>query len=510
MYKLLLIRKYLFKRRIAWVSLAAVMMCVAMVLVVISVMGGWLRMFEESFRGLSGDVIVQGTMLTGFPNYEKMIEQIEKLPDVEAAVPLVSTFGVINIDNQQSTGVRVLGIQIDKVGRVNDFPKSLYRQYKQLVEEADDKTNKLTPKERDAKRAEAEKMAEHPSFALWRDAEEYRMRFPRLKRDKDGNVIDPNDPYKTWPGMIAGIGVLNIKKNSEGKFEGREDFLYHLPVYMTMPRIEENQKLASQTAGRNYFIVDDSRTNLWQYDASTVYVPFEVLQKDLGMDGKAYQNIETGQWEKEPARANEINIKVKPGKDINAACQKIKKVVLRVQGLGDDDFDALGPGNITVETWRESQAVYLGAIENEKSLVTTLFGFISLVAVFLIFCIFYMIVVEKTRDIGIVKSVGGTSAGVATIFLGYGTAIGIVGGLLGIFFGWAITHWINEIHSWLGHFGIVIWKPEVYAFDTIPNVVSPVAASVIFAVAVVSSVVGALVPAIRAARLNPVEALRWE
>ena len=59
MYKLLLIRKYLLKRRIAWVALVAVMLCTAMVLVVISVMGGWLEMFKNSFRGMTSDVVVQ-------------------------------------------------------------------------------------------------------------------------------------------------------------------------------------------------------------------------------------------------------------------------------------------------------------------------------------------------------------------------------------------------------------------------------------------------------------------
>ena len=58
--------------------------------------------------------------------------------------------------------------------------------------------------------------------------------------------------------------------------------------------------------------------------------------------------------------------------------------------------------------------------------------------------------------------------------------------------------------------GIQIWDPRVYAFDTIPNTLNPPEVVVIMAVAVISSVLGALVPAIRAARLNPVEALRWE
>src|SRR5947209_20297112 len=101
MYRLFLILKYLRKRRIAWVSLIAVTLCTAMVLVVISVMGGWLRMFRMSFHGLSGDVLVQSRSMAGFPDYEKMVERIEALPEVGRgnAVPVVSTFGLVNLDN---------------------------------------------------------------------------------------------------------------------------------------------------------------------------------------------------------------------------------------------------------------------------------------------------------------------------------------------------------------------------------------------------------------------------
>ena len=58
--------------------------------------------------------------------------------------------------------------------------------------------------------------------------------------------------------------------------------------------------------------------------------------------------------------------------------------------------------------------------------------------------------------------------------------------------------------------GLKIWDPEVYAFDVIPNTMDPETVIWIVGVAIVSSILGALVPAIRAARMNPVEALRWE
>src|SRR5688500_3429339 len=119
MYKLHLILKYLRKRRIAWVSLIAVTLCTTMVLVVISVMGGWLRMFRASFHGLSGDVIVEGPSLAGFPYYQQMIDRIEALDGVEAAVPTIRTFGLIQIGNKQD-GVQVLGFPVERMGLVNN------------------------------------------------------------------------------------------------------------------------------------------------------------------------------------------------------------------------------------------------------------------------------------------------------------------------------------------------------------------------------------------------------
>src|SRR5881628_1908266 len=115
MYKLHLILKYLRKRRIAWVSLIAVMLCTAMVLVVISVMGGWLRMFRQSFHGLGGDVIVAADSAVGFPFYKEMVAEIEKLPEVEAAVPTLHSFGLIHIRNIRKP-VQVIGYPIDQIG----------------------------------------------------------------------------------------------------------------------------------------------------------------------------------------------------------------------------------------------------------------------------------------------------------------------------------------------------------------------------------------------------------
>ena len=131
-----------------------------------------------------------------------------------------------------------------------------------------------------------------------------------------------------------------------------------------------------------------------------------------------------------------------------------------VQGKYDQFFaDATDP--VQVQTWEEMQHDILQAVEHEKGLLVILFGIISVVAIFLIFCIFFMIVMEKTRDIGIIKSVGATSGHVAGIFLGYGLTIGVLGGGMGLLLAYLVVHNINQLHADLGYyFDVEIWSAQ--------------------------------------------------
>ena len=475
MYKLHLILKYLRKRRIAWVSLIAVMLCTTMVLVVISVMGGWLRMFRESFHGLGGDVQVVSRTLTGFANYDEMIAQIEKLPEVEAAAPAIRTFALMKINAGPPDAVQVMGFQLDRITKVNQFRESLHRQYEVPKAEGRDPPP--------------------PTFGL----------VPEINYEEEApsRVKNPRD----WPGMIVGAGTVGIGKDRDGEIRRPAGLLNAFVRLEVIGLDEETVSLeGAKPTPRFYWIVDDSRTQIWQVDAKNVYVPFEILQKDLGMNERQQKNPDTGKVTTRPARTTEIHIKAKPGTDLEALRDKVRTVVANWYPYVEFDDSP-----INVQTWEEINATWIGAVEKEKGLVTFLFAMISIVAIFLIFCIFYMIVVEKTRDIGIIKSVGATSSGVAGIFLGYGLAIGIVGAAFGLLFGWLVTRYINEIHTWIGELtGFQMWNPEVYAFDTIPNTMNPKEVVIILIVAVVASVLGALVPAIRAAQMQPVEALRWE
>lgn len=583
MYKLHLILKYLRRRRIAWVSLLAVMLCTTMVIVVISIMGGWLRMYETNARGMTGDVVVRAMGLSGFAHYEEMVEKIENLPSVEAAVPEIHVPGLAAIYNGPHSAVKtdpvqVFGIQIDRIGKVNDWPKSLYLQHNRYLEDGQTppaKESFATHREQASIDVESlpEEMADLPYallgagmpwfrndtqlvlspiwnrldfFPMWfrnpNDAAatptaggilylypERGQRYVTLS-DADVKALDSLSSDKKWiakvrslaslvnrQGLIAGARLIDIRRNSQGKIEGRDAFKYRdVWMKLTVLGIGKDEQVRLEQRGEpEFWVVDDSRTGMWQYDNNSVYVDFNRIQSELNMQAKASE-APKGTFRNwlgipviEPARTTEINIRLKPGADLEQARDQIDQTVQQILDRYDDG--RMIERRPRIETWRQASRTYLDAIEKEKVLVVLLFGIISLVAVFLIFCIFYMIVAEKTKDIGIIKSVGATNGGVAGIFLGYGLAIGLVGAGLGLLISYLIVHNINEIHDWMGqHLGLVVWNPEVYAFDSIPNHMQTHEVVIIMSVAVLASVLGALVPAFRAARMHPIEALRWE
>jgi lipoprotein-releasing system permease protein len=256
-----------------------------------------------------------------------------------------------------------------------------------------------------------------------------------------------------------------------------------------------------------FLVVDDARTDVASIDSSIVYLPFDTLQllNDLGPDYAADDNRLLT-----PARTRQIHVKVRPDIQGEAALRLVRD---QIQALWNEfaSTHPLAGADVEVRTWRQQQAAVVEPIETQRTLTVIMFSIISLVSVVLIFVIFYMIVFQKTRDIGVLKSIGASSGGVAAIFLTYGAAIGLAGSILGAVGGYYFVRYINPIQDAVDRwFGFRVWSREVFMFDQIPNQVQMGPALMIVAGAIAAGLLGALLPSIRAARMQPVEALRYE
>ena len=154
-------------------------------------------------------------------------------------------------------------------------------------------------------------------------------------------------------------------------------------------------------------------------------------------------------------------------------------------------------------SWMERHRNLYAALKLEKKTMFIILALIVLVATFNIVSTLIMVVMEKTKDIGILKSIGANRAGIMGIFLLNGLLIGLVGTVLGGAGGIALC-------SLLSKYEFVELPPEVYLLDTLPVKMETADFLTISLAAIGLSFLAGLYPAWQAARLDPVEALRYE
>jgi lipoprotein-releasing system permease protein len=238
-------------------------------------------------------------------------------------------------------------------------------------------------------------------------------------------------------------------------------------------------------------VVDIFKCGMSEYDSNLVFVNLEELQKVRVMLDPQNEN------DPDSRGITSIQIKLKDFTDAPDVIERLQAV--------------FPPGIYTIKTWEQKQGPLLAAVEIETGILNVLLFLIIAVAGFGILAIFFMIVVEKTRDIGILKALGASSGGVMSIFLSYGLALGVVGSGVGVLLGLFFVRYINELEAVLTAVtGRKVFDDKVYYFPEIPTHVQPAMVFWVTCGAIAIAVLASVLPARRAARLRPVEALRYE
>jgi len=497
-YQLLLTRRYLTTKIMPLLAAVAVALCTAMELIVWSVMGGFLTMLVESGRSLIGDVAISWPT-SGFPYYEDLIEKLEADPRVAAAAPVIESFGLLRMPPEgRIEPVTIKGVEGESYDKVTEYDGAIWWR----------PIGRPMPKDK-----HGEDLRAHPENR--ESLKEY---------ERAGRTLTMPDGK---PGIVIGVEVTGFnQRNPGGWIEPWVDVLGDELTLSVLPMGVAGRPY--DVDARRFPVANEFRSGLYEVDANTVLVRLDALQDMLQMDeakrleetGKGAFRVEVDEQGNEgfvnerivgiePARVTNVLVRAKEG----VTAEQLRDVCHEVYDAFEADHpDAVpGTGSILIRTWKDRNRTLIAAVEKEMALVMFIFGVISLTSVFLVLAIFWSMISEKTKDIGVLRAIGASRGGIAGLWLAYGFGIGAVGSAIGGVLAYTIVANINPIHEWLGRaFGLTIWDPAVYYFTVIPNDLTVGKVAIILSGGVAASVLGALIPALRAAWLDPVKALRFE
>jgi lipoprotein-releasing system permease protein len=385
MYKVLLCWRYLLKRRLALACIVSITLGVATLIVVNSVMSGFSTKLKDRLHGLLADIIIEGRYFDGFANPAAKMQRIRESPignKIEAMTATQEVMAILQIPingHVRTKFVKLIGIDPGERAKLGGFKEHLVNQ-----KESSEPAFKLDPK------------------AL----ERHKWLHPPPPVPKPDYIPEPDElpppappeapPYETACVILGNnLAIARERVRPDGPIHERYELQLGDEVIISTVNGQWRPVI------KNFAVCDYMKSEMAEYDSSYVYVPLDVLQQLRTMED----------------RVTSIQIKLKNFNDAPEVTRELRRL--------------FHESAYAVETWEDKQGALLEAINIEKGILNVLLFLIVGVAGFGILAIFSMIVVEKTRDIGILKALGASNGGVMKIFLGYGLLLGFIGAAAG-------------------------------------------------------------------------------
>ena len=224
---------------------------------------------------------------------------------------------------------------------------------------------------------------------------------------------------------------------------------------------------------RRFVIAGLFHSGMYEYDSSLMFVALKNSTALLAGDPQ----LETG-----------LEIRTRNLFDAPAIARKIK---------------AMAGTAYTVADWTQTDAPLFSALKLEKFTYFLVLLLIVLVAAFNIVATLVMVVIERRKEIAILRAIGARAASIATIFLCEGAALGVAGTVAGVTAGFIVSFLIGKYH-------LIHLPPDLFMISVVPVRLYPINFIAVAAAAIVLCLCGAIYPALQARALRPVEIIRYE
>ncbi len=471
----------------ATLSMVGIAIGVAALIVVQSVATGFQHEFERRVLGVYAHINV--TRSFGISEYRRFEGYLRTVDGVIGASPFVyyaMALAPIDPEGKRNGDIRrasvlVKGIEPQTADEVIDLVSHLHAGDNETPVEIADLTSNLhlqPIQDRDDDRLPAS-VAETPdprgpdwyekalrAYRAQPDHQKFqRRRVVALDQDEWPLDTEGRDPR-------ANLDIENLPTMFVGVTLARE---LELAVGDVMMLVDPSTTLdlTEAPAFRHYRVAGVFRAGFQEYDSRLVYVHIKELQyfKYRGSD-----------------KVSGVDLRLADPYEAPSVEQLLRQTI--------------APDEYSILEWQKLNANLFQSIRTQKSILTIILSLVSTVAGFNVLAALWTMVVRRTPEIAILSSMGATESGVARIFQFAGMTIGAVGSVAGVAFGLMLC-WLVQLYGYT-------LDPEVYFIEQLPVEISFVQVGAVLALTMVISFVATLPPSLRAAKLRPVDGLRYE
>ena len=445
MLQLILAIKYMFKRRITALAVLTVALSVFVAFVVLTVMHGLVSGFKEMNHAYVGDCVVGTESLVGFAYYDELIETLEALPAVHSLSPVVKAYGLYT---ETATGYSD-GIEVMGIDPVRH---STVTEFASFLHYRSGQVAHLFAVAGDANR---------PGCAFGVDCV--------LERDQNGDY--PFSDY-LWP------------RN------------YDITCFPLTARGVLKRSGMGEVSNKRFALTDTVHSGLAKNDGQMMYMALQEAQQLSGMDLPV-------------PRISAIHIRFREDVPFRQGTQEVSKVFSKFKQDCTGRPLAFLLDTVRVQDWKQYCRDMIAPVEKEELALVFMFVLVGLTTVFIVLVIFHMIISHKSRDIGVLRSMGVSSFQIMALYWTFALFIGTLGAGAGLGGGGLFLSRVNQVEAWLFEkFHFQLFNRAMFAIDEIPHDMDAQMMVMIGLFALLSCWVGALIPAWQAARLQPVKTLQ--